>query len=163
MINQPSFEHDTVIDLVVPAIAGETVEELRNGLGRALLAQNLPALEPVRQTLSESETLIEELQSSGIGGGVGVAALRVPALRSSLAILTKFKSAQNLPSPDGSGVDIFCLLLYPESENAHYLRRLSRLTRLLRNADLCAKIRETNDVDTIRSLTHSPEGWMLAA
>lgn len=153
MLNQPSFEHDTVIDFVVTPIAGERFENLLDALRRELKAHNLPA----------PETLGAELQSSGIGAGVGVAAMRVSGLKSSIAVLTKFKSIQNLPAPDGSGVDIFCLLFYPESENTHYLRRLSRLTRLLRNADLCAKIRETNDVDTIRSLTHSPEGWMMAA
>lgn len=109
------------------------------------------------------QDLAEELARSGIGTGVGVAAIKTASIKNSLSILVRLKDSVDVAAPDNVSADIICVLLYPEAEAPHYLRRLSRLTRLLRNPDLCAKLRETQDIDTMRSLLHSPEGWTLAA
>lgn len=163
MQNHNDFERDTAIDLILPTIAGEWPFDLQSALIRQILAYEGFASAGLEDFFSAPGVLVEALQSAGIGAGVGVTALKVPGIKTSIAILAKCKPTDDFTGPDGLPVDLVCLLLYPESESVHYLRRLSRLTRLLRNADLCAKIRETNDADTIRSLIHSPEGWMLAA
>lgn len=158
-----NFDRDIAIDLILPSVAGEWPFDLQTSLIRQIMAYEGFAKVRTEDFFSEPGVLTEELQTSGIGAGVGVTALKVPGIKTSIAVLAKCKGAADLTGPDGLPIDLVCLLLYPENEGVHYLRRLSRLTRLLQNRDLCAKIRETNDADTIRSLIHSPEGWMLAA
>lgn len=155
--------HDTVIDIILPALSGETAADVRASLLKSLVSQKRLYSAAFDMVLADPGLVDEALKSASIGGGVGVTALKIPALKSAISILARVKSPQALPSPDGRGIDLLCVLLYPPSESVHYLRRLSRLTRLFRNPDLCAKIRETDDEDTVKSLIHSPEGWMLAA
>ncbi|MCD8562899.1 MAG: PTS sugar transporter subunit IIA [Alphaproteobacteria bacterium] len=163
MLNQSSFMHDTMIDIVLPTLPGETAGDVRASLLKSLVSRQRLYAAAFDIVLSDPALVDEALRSAAIGSGVGVTALKVPALKSAVSVLAKIKSPQALPASDGRGIDLLCVLLYPESESVHYLRRLSRLTRLFRNPDLCAKIRETDDADTIKSLIHNPEGWMLAA
>lgn len=153
MLNQAEYENDTAIDFVLAEAHAPSM--------LAAARHMIAAVGFEDQTLAEE--LVRELKAAPCGGGVAVTALQCPGLTTSSTVLGKFKVPLDLAGPDGMPVDLVCVLLYPETERAAYLRRLSRLTRLFRNSDLCVKIRETQDADMIRILMHSPEGWTLAA
>lgn len=154
MLKQQDFDTDTVINIVVPDL---------NAAGIAALAGGLLKAATVKADADVADALIRELQLAPLGEGLAVTAVKVPSLISSSSVLAKLSAPSDLLGPDQRPVDLVCLLFYPESESVHYLRRLSRLSRLLKNADLCRKIRETQDADTIRTLFQNPNGWMLAA
>lgn len=163
MLNQASYDRDTVIDVILPAAPGDNLEALRQALSQAVCAAKPARASILEDFFAENAALRAELQNAGMEAGVGVTALKCPSLHTAVAVLAKLKNPGAITAPDGSAVDLLCVLFYPERESVQYLRRLSRLTRLFRNAELCAKIRDTQDEETIRSLIHSPEGWMLAA
>ena len=52
-------------------------------------------------------------------------------------------------SLDGQPVDLIFLLLAPEGAGADHLKALARIARLLREADVVAKLRDTRDADAI--------------
>ena len=55
-------------------------------------------------------------------------------------------------SLDDQPVDLVFLLLAPEGAGADHLKALSRIARLLRDADTVAKIRGTRDANAILAL-----------
>lgn len=94
----------------------------------------------------------ERRGTSGVGGGVAIPHLRLPRLERSFTFLTRLSRPLDFNAVDDRSVDIVCLLLSPESEVALHLRRLSRLSRLLRNDILLQKIRGIHDPDMLRVL-----------
>lgn len=153
MLNQQNFDTDTVIDIVLPAASALSADGLAHSLLQAAGIRDGSLTKPMGL----------ELQSAPIGEGLAITALQVPRLKRPVSVLAKLHGPLKLKGPDQRAVDLMCVLFYPESESVQYLRRLSRLSRLLKNADLCRKIRETQDADTIRTLFQNPDGWMLAA
>jgi len=84
-------------------------------------------------------------------------------IQSPFTMLMTIDKPSNHETPDGSPVDLYCLLISPLSDGPIHLRRLSRLSRLMKNETLHKRIRETQDSDVIRSLLLDPEGWLMAA
>lgn len=94
----------------------------------------------------------ERRGTSGVGGGVAIPHVRLPRLERSFIFLTRLSRPLDFNAVDNRSVDIVCLLLSPESEMALHLRRLSRLSRLLRDDILLRKIRGIHDPDMLRAL-----------
>jgi mannitol/fructose-specific phosphotransferase system IIA component (Ntr-type) len=164
MLNRSLFDNDIAIDAILPDVVVPPKGEIRTALTARIVTDKILDNPTLSDFFASNPDILEgEFERSGIGGGVCVAALKVPMIKKSVSVLAKLRGGHGITGPDGVPIDLICLLLYPASEGPHYLRRLSRLTRMLCNRDLCAKIKETQDSETIRSLTHSPEGWMLAA
>lgn len=111
------------------------------------------------------DTLIvqETRTSSGIGDGIAIPTLTLKQARKPYTVLMRLTRPIDFEAIDAKPVDLICVVISPENEGPYSLRRLSRLTRLLKNTDLAEKIRSTNDEETIRALIHNPDGWMLAA
>lgn len=108
-------------------------------------------------------TVQEERSALAIGHGAALLPLQFNNRHKAFTTLIRLQQKVDLKAFDNMPVDIICVAFSPQSDGPLHLRRLSRLTRLLRNEDLLQKIRETDDESTIRALIHNPEGWMLAA
>lgn len=105
----------------------------------------------------------ESRQSSGIGDGVALAHLRLRGLARPCIIFARLPRAIDFAAVDGRPVDLALLLLSPEGDGPLHLRRLARLTRLLRDDVLCRHLRGTEDADTLRALLSDPQSRRLAA
>jgi len=105
----------------------------------------------------------EEQYNSALGEHIAIPNLQVKNLSMPVTILANLDKGILYDAPDGLPVDLVCLVLSPERQGPIHLRRLSRLSRLLKTPELHAKIRETRDAETIRMLLRNPDGWMLAA
>ena len=105
----------------------------------------------------------EAFSCSGIGDGVATPNLKVKGLRKPFTILATLRRDVDVAANDEVPVGVVCLVLSPESEGPAHLRRLSRISRALKNAGLYKKIRNTKDADIIQSLFMDPDGWLLAA
>ncbi len=113
--------------------------------------------------LLESLITREAQGGSAIGKGIAIPHLQTRAIPRRFVALATLERPIHLDSPDGEAVDLICLLLSPDSDGPIHLRGLSRISRLLRNEELCDVLRETNDPDSMKALFVNPDGWLMAA
>lgn len=105
----------------------------------------------------------ENEASSGIGGGIAIPALQVRGPQQHFTMLITLERPVECDAVDNQPVDVACLVLSPENEGPYHLRRLSRVSRLLKNDTLHKKLHEAHDAEALRALLIDPEGWLLAA
>lgn len=100
---------------------------------------------------------------SGIGGGIAILQLTTARLNTSYIQFARLPQAIDYNAVDRMPVDLICLLLSPKTDGPVHLQRLARLSRLLRNPDLCRTLRSTDSADAIRALLTGVAGQRLAA
>lgn len=105
----------------------------------------------------------EANQNSSMGEGVAIPTLSLKQAQNPYTILVRLSQPIPYESVDDKPVDLICLVVSPAGSGPLKLRRLSRISRLMKNQELLEKIRNTEDEDTIRALIHNPDGWMMAA
>jgi len=105
----------------------------------------------------------EKTESSGIGEGVAIPHARILQLDKPVSILITLRHKLEFGAPDNKPVDVIYTMLSPRSDGILHVQRLSATSRLLKNQALCDQIRNSTDIDTIRTLIQSPEGWVQAA
>lgn len=105
----------------------------------------------------------EEQASSGIGEGVAIPHLRLPKLQKPCVSLVRLQRPIDFNAVDDAPVDLIIMLLSPGGDGPHHLRRLSRISRLMRNPDLLDDLRSAGDADAIRSLLEQGNQRLLAA
>lgn len=113
--------------------------------------------------LFESLTHKESSTNSSIGDGIALPNLQIKGLAHPFTILATLKTEINFGSVDDIPVDIVALVLSPERDGPAHLRRIARISRLLKNGGLHKKLVEARDEDIMRSLLVDPEGWLMAA
>jgi len=94
----------------------------------------------------------ENLGCTGMGGGVSIPHGRFDGLREIRAIFATLEVPVDFGAADGRPVDIICLLLTPSEANTEHLKALAVISRLLRDKELCATIRETGDAKKMHAL-----------
>lgn len=105
----------------------------------------------------------EKSNPSPMGDGTALTHLRISSLQNSMSILVRLKTPIDMGAPDKQSVDIICLHLTPEREGASYLRSLARMSRLLRNAQICTKLRTASDEKEIRNILEQSSVQLMAA
>ena len=105
----------------------------------------------------------ESSASSGIGNGVAIPHLQVRGPQKPFTIIATLERPLDFNAIDNEPVDIVCLVMSPQSDGPYHLRRLSRISRLLKNKALRKKLVEARDTQTIHALLIDPEGWLMAA
>lgn len=154
-----TYSRDIQFDLIVP---GTKVVSHKQAL--LTMAQNAADfLNISEKTLHKRITDKESISGSTIGDGIAIPHFKMRRLNTPFTMLMTLENEINHETPDGAPVDIYCLLISPQKDGPIHLRRLSRLSRLLKNETLHRRIRETQDRDVIRSLLMDPEGWLMAA
>ena len=111
------------------------------------------------------ERLIDRdaLTSCTIGDGIAMPHLKIRGLKTPFVALMTLNKKLDFKAIDEIPVDMICLVMSPEREGPLHLRRLSRISRVLKNNDLHKKLCEAKDEDVMRSILMNPEGWLLAA
>ncbi|WP_417427739.1 PTS IIA-like nitrogen regulatory protein PtsN [Kiloniella sp.] len=100
------------------------------------------------------EVLIEreKLGTTGIGQGIAIPHGKLPNLNKLYGFFVKLERPIDFDSIDEQPVDLICLLLAPETAGADHLKALARVSRFLRNASTCEKLRGTESNDGIYAL-----------
>ncbi len=100
------------------------------------------------------ETLLEreQLGTTGIGGGTAVPHGRLPHLARPAGLFARLEKPVDFDAIDSQPVDLIFLLLTPSDAGANHLKALARISRLLRDRAMCAKLRGTADADAIYAL-----------
>jgi PTS system nitrogen regulatory IIA component len=83
----------------------------------------------------------ERLGSTGIGQGVAIPHGKLPQLDRIHAMFARLAQPTQFDAVDEAPVDLVFLLLAPEGAGADHLKALSRISRLLRDGNVIAKLR----------------------
>jgi len=105
----------------------------------------------------------EVVSNSAIGDGVAIPHIKMRRVQKPFTMLMTLDNAIQHDTPDNKAINLYGLLISPTDDGPIHLRRLSRISRLLKNDALRKRIRETKDRDVIQSLLMDPEGWLMAA
>ena len=87
----------------------------------------------------------ERLGSTGVGSGIAVPHARLSGLDGLCAVFLRLDRPIDFEAVDERPVDLIFLLLSPETAGADHLRALSRVSRLLRDSEVCRTLRRASD------------------
>jgi nitrogen PTS system EIIA component len=100
----------------------------------------------------------ERLGTTGIGRGVAIPHGKLEELTRLYALFARLERPIPFDAIDDQPVDLLFVLLAPENAGAEHLRALARISRLLRDQDVCEKLRGTDNADALYALlTERPE------
>ena len=105
------------------------------------------------------ETLLERerLGTTGVGHGVAIPHGKLSELKRLHGMFARLDKPIDFESIDEQPVDLIFLLLAPEGAGADHLKALARISRLLRNAGMCDKLRGATSADGLYMLLTQSE------
>lgn len=83
----------------------------------------------------------EALGSTGFGAGTAIPHGRLPDLPGIVAVAARLATPVDFAALDGLPVDLIVLMLAPAGAGADHLKALARVSRALRDAAFCARLR----------------------
>lgn len=102
----------------------------------------------------------ERIGSTGIGNGVAIPHIKIGKTSQTYGIFVRLKKAIDFDAVDGQPVDIIFMLLAPaESKTTQHLKTLAHVSRFLKDASTCEKIRLTADHSALAKLL---DEWIKA-
>ncbi len=94
----------------------------------------------------------ERLGTTGIGNGVAIPHGKLAEIKKLHGLFARIEAPIDFDAIDEQPVDLIFLLLAPEGAGADHLKALARVSRLLRDREVCDKVRGTNDAEAIYAL-----------
>lgn len=94
----------------------------------------------------------ESLGPTGVGHGVALPHARMPGLDDVIGIFLMLEKPIDFGAVDRQPVDIAFSLFAPEDAGVEHLKALALVSRTLRDASLCAKLRANPDATTLYTL-----------
>lgn len=100
----------------------------------------------------------ERLGTTGVGSGIAIPHGKLAELDRLYGIFARLEKPVDFQSIDDRPVDLIFVLLAPEEAGADHLKALARVSRLLRDQDICDKLRATGEGDALYAImTESQE------
>ena len=100
----------------------------------------------------------ERLGTTGVGKGIAIPHGKVPDIDGLYGLFARLDEPVKFDAVDEQPVDLIFLLLAPESAGADHLKALARVSRLLRDASTCKKLRDApDDTAVFTVLTHDTQ------
>lgn len=111
------------------------------------------------------ETLLkrEKLGSTGIGQGIAIPHGKVATLNRVYGLFARLGTPVDFDSVDGQPVDLVFVLLAPEHAGADHLKALAKISRLLRDPAVVAKLRGTDDSEGLYAILTEPAASSTSA
>ena len=91
----------------------------------------------------------ERLGTTGVGHGIAIPHGKLPGLTRVHGLFARLDKPIDFDSIDDQPVDLVFLLLAPEHSGADHLKALARVSRMLRDSNVCAKLRGSDNADAI--------------
>ncbi|MCB1884604.1 MAG: PTS sugar transporter subunit IIA [Geminicoccaceae bacterium] len=127
--------------------AGSKRQVLRAAADRAASSLGLSA-ERVLNALLERE----RLGTTGIGQGLAIPHAKLDEIDAVAGVFLRLDHPVDFEAADGRPVDLLFVLLAPSSSGADHLKALAKVSRVFRNAPLCAALRAAPGVAAARRL-----------
>lgn len=104
------------------------------------------------------ETLLqrERLGSTGVGQGIAIPHGKIAGLDRLHGVFARLETPIEFDSMDDQPVDLVFLLLAPELAGADHLKALARVSRLLRDPSVVAKLRASKEASVLYSVLTEP-------
>lgn len=99
----------------------------------------------------------ERLGTTGVGQGIAIPHGKLKELDQLYGLFARLEQPIDFDSIDDEPVDLMFLLLAPESAGADHLKALARVSRLLRDKGMCAKLRGATNPDALYALLIEPQ------
>lgn len=108
----------------------------------------------VAAALQERETL----GPTGVGGGIALPHARLEGLKRVHGLFLRIEKPLDFDSVDRQPVDLVFALLAPQDAGVDHLKALAMVSRTMRDAALCVKLRANADATTLHTLlTDAPK------
>ncbi len=121
------------------------------------LARRAQALTSVQdRQIFEALLERERLGTTGVGLGIAIPHAKMADLDRLYGIFARLDQPIDFDAVDDQPVDLVFVLLAPESAGADHLKALARVSRLLRDKGMCAKLRGTDNPDALYALLIEP-------
>lgn len=91
----------------------------------------------------------ERLGSTGVGNGIAIPHGKLAGVSKIFGVFARLESPVDFDALDDQPVDLVFLLLAPEGAGADHLKALSRIARVLRDAETVTKVRATREANAI--------------
>jgi PTS system nitrogen regulatory IIA component len=146
-----------------------TAERIGSGLEIAskkrlleVLAELLASASPGLTAELVFERLLERerLGSTGLGHGIALPHARMKHVEEAIGSFVQLRQGVEFNAIDDRPVDLAFAMLVPESASEVHLQLLSQLAAMFDNRDLCARLRDAPDQESILRLLQGGEGRM---
>ena len=107
------------------------------------------------RTLADSIWERENLGSTGYGNGTAFPHARIDGLNKVTAAFARLASPIDFNAVDDKPVDLIFLLISPENSGADHLTALAALSRILKNEDICDKLRAAHTREEIYAILNN--------
>jgi PTS system nitrogen regulatory IIA component len=94
----------------------------------------------------------ERLGTTGVGNGIAIPHGKLSELSELQALFARLETPIDFEAIDEQPVDLICVLLAPESAGADHLKALARISRLLRDRNVCEKLRGSDSADAVYAI-----------
>lgn len=145
---------DTLIDKqsVLASLKAPNKKQLLQELSQALAAQVAVDHRVIFETLLKRE----KLGSTGIGQGIAIPHGKLPSIARVYGLFARLAQPVDFDSVDGQPVDLVFVLLAPEDAGADHLKALAKISRVLRDPAMVAKLRGTDDAQGLYAILTEP-------
>lgn len=132
-------------DAIIPSLRANSKKQLLQELAeKAATVTGLPEREIFDVILQR-----ERLGSTGVGNGIAIPHGKLSSIKNIAAVFARLETPVDFEALDDQPVDLVFLLLAPEGAGADHLKALSRIARVLRDPDMVAKIRASDNATAI--------------
>ena len=94
----------------------------------------------------------ESLGPTGVGKGIALPHARLESIDSIMGIFLRLEKPLDFESVDRQPVDLIFALLAPLDAGVEHLKALALVSRTMRDASLCSKLRANTDPSTLHTL-----------
>jgi PTS system nitrogen regulatory IIA component len=94
----------------------------------------------------------EQLGPTGMGNGIAIPHARIDNISDIKGMFIRLEKPINFESLDSKKVDIIFAILAPIDSGVDHLKALAKVSRLLRDQDICSKLRSTEDITALFSI-----------
>lgn len=94
----------------------------------------------------------ESLGTTGFGGNTALPHARLENLDKPCGIFARLNTPINYEAIDNRPIDLAFLLLSPDSSGADHLTALAQISRILKDGNLCDKLRQAQSKEEIYAL-----------
>lgn len=138
------------------------VKVVANVTSKKRLFQDLGEMFAANYGMDAAETFAalqerETLGPTGVGHGVALPHARVPGLDEVVGAFVRVEKPFDFDAIDRQPVDLIFALFAPEGNGVDHLKALALVSRTMRDAGVCAKLRANTDPATLHAvLTAGP-------
>jgi PTS system nitrogen regulatory IIA component len=103
-------------------------------------------------TVAEALLERENLGPTGVGQGIALPHARLESITSVCGLFLRLERPLDFDAVDRQPVDLVFALLAPASAGVEHLKALALVSRTMRDASICAKLRANSDPATLHAI-----------